>query len=136
MTTRPAAGEYAPYYQKYIDLVPDGDIVRLLSSQIERTLALVRNVSEKKGDESYAPGKWTVKEVIGHVMDTERVFAYRALCIGRNDKTPLPGFEENDYVANASFNVRTLVSLSEELSVVRSAGVHLFKHFTNSSEVH
>jgi hypothetical protein len=132
MTTRPDAGEYDPYYWKYIDLVPDGDIVTILRSQIEHTLALLRHVSEEKAGESYAPGKWTIKEVIGHLTDTERVFAYRALCIGRNDKTPLPGFEQDDYVANTNTNARTFASLLEELSAVRSATVHLFRHFTQT----
>jgi hypothetical protein len=132
MTTRPEPTEYDPYFWKYIDLVPDGEIVRILSSQIEKTLLLLRNVSEEKAVESYAPGKWSIKEVVGHIIDTERIFAYRALRIGRDDKTPLAGFEQDDYVVNTDFNARTLTSLTEELAAVRSASVHLFKHFSDA----
>ena len=131
MTTRPDQSEYDPYFSGYIDLVPDGDIVTILKSQIDNTLALLRNVSEERAGESYAPGKWSIKEVIGHVIDTERIFAYRALRIGRNDKTPLAGFEQVDYVANTNFNARTLASLHEEFAIVRSASIQLFKYFTD-----
>ena len=131
MTTRPDPTEYGAYFGKYISLVPDGDIVVTLSSQIENTLALLRTVSEDKAALPYAPGKWSIKEVVGHLIDTERIFAYRALCIGRNDKTPLPGFEQDDYVANTNFNRRTLASLLEEFTAVRRATIQLFKHFTD-----
>jgi uncharacterized damage-inducible protein DinB len=131
MTTRPDPTEYDAYFWKYIDLVPDGDIVATLTSQIENTLALLRTVSENKAAKPYAPGKWSIKEVVGHIIDAERIFAYRALRIGRNDKTPLPGFEQDDYVANTSFNGRTLASLLEEFAAVREATIQLFKHFTD-----
>ncbi len=130
MTTRPDRTEYDPYFSRYIDSVPDGDIVTILKSQIDNTLALLREVSEEKASESYAPGKWSIKEVVGHVIDTERIFAYRALRIGRNDETPLAGFEQDDYVANTNFNARTLASLREEFGIVRSASIQLFKYFT------
>ena len=103
MTTRPDPTEYDSYFGKYIGLVPEGDIVTILSSQVEKTLALLRTVPEEKAGHAYAPGKWSIKEVIGHVADTERIFAYRALRIGRNDKTPLAGFEQDDYVASTEF---------------------------------
>src|SRR5437016_3806930 len=128
--TRPDPTEYDPYFGKYISLVPDGDIVSILSSQVENTLALLRTITEQRGGHAYAPGKWTIKEVVGHLTDAERIFAYRALRIGRNDKTPLAGFEQDDYVANADFNARTLGSLVEEFEAVRRANVQLFKHFT------
>jgi len=130
MTTRPDRTEYDPDFGKYISLVPDGDIVALLSSQVENTLALLRTVPEEKAGHAYAPGKWSIKEVLGHVVDAERIFAYRALRIGRNDKTPLAGFEQDDYVANTNFNARTLGSVMEEFEAVRRATVQLFKHFT------
>jgi len=130
MTRRPDPTEYDPYFGKYIGLVPDGDIVATLSSQSESTLALLRTVPEQKAGHAYAPGKWSIKEVAGHVTDTERIFAYRALRIGRNDRTPLAGFEQDDYVANTNFNARTLGSLMEEFAAVRRATVQLFKHFT------
>jgi len=130
MTTRPEATEYAPYYEQYIRLVPDGDIVTILDSQLESTLSLLGKLPETKASSAYAPGKWTIKEVLGHIIDTERIFTYRSLCIGRNDKTPLPGFEQDDYVAGTHFNARPLASVLEELTAVRRAGVHLLKHFT------
>ena len=132
MTTRPDSTEYASYYQKYVDLVPDGEIVGILGSQIQNTLSLLKNVSEEKAGQSYAPGKWTIKEVVGHMIDTERIFAYRALCVGRNDKTPLPGFEQDDYVAGANFNTRPLSGLIEEFACIRSASIHLFTPFTEA----
>src|SRR3989442_1801796 len=130
MTTRPDPTEYDPYFGKYIGLVPEGDIVTILSSQVEKTLAWLRTVPEEKAGHAYAPGKWSIKEVIGHVADTERIFAYRALRIGRNDKTPLAGFEQDDYVASTNFNARTLATLIEEFAAVRRATVQLCKHFT------
>jgi len=110
-------------------LVPDGDLTATLSRQLDTTLALLSSLSEQQAEFSYAPGKWSIKEVVGHLMDGERVFAYRALRIGRDDKTPLPGFEQDDYVASANFNERTVSSLLEELTAVRQATVQLFKNF-------
>jgi uncharacterized damage-inducible protein DinB len=129
MTRRPESTEYAPYYGKYVMLVPDGDLTATLSRQLDTTLALLSSLSEQQAEFSYAPGKWSIKEVVGHLMDGERVFAYRALRIGRDDKTPLPGFEQDDYVASADFNERTVSSLLEEFTAVRQATVQLFKNF-------
>ena len=86
MTAKPESNEHDPYYRKYIDRVPDGDIAATLGSQVESTLAFLRNVSEENAGRSYAAGKWTMKQVLGHLIDSERIFAYRALCVGRNDK--------------------------------------------------
>jgi uncharacterized damage-inducible protein DinB len=132
MTTRPETDEYAPYYGKYVTLVPDGDIATTLAAQLEDTLALFRSIPEERGSYAYAPGKWSIKELLGHVIDTERIFAYRALRIGRNDKTPLPGFEQDDYVDGTDFNARTLGSLIDEFAAVRQANLQLFKHFTDA----
>ena len=100
---KPDSTEYAPYFEKYISLVPEGEIVVTLGKQIESTLSLIRGISAAQGDLRYAPGKWSVKEVIGHLIDAERIFAYRALRFARNDATPLPGFDENSFVDNAGF---------------------------------
>jgi hypothetical protein len=129
MTERPDSTEHAPYYAPYIALVPDGDIVSILSAQSETTRALLGTLSEESGSFAYAAGKWSIKEIIGHLMDGERVFAYRALRIGRNDKTPLPGFEQDDYVASTNFNARPLKNLMDELAAVRQASLQLFKNF-------
>jgi hypothetical protein len=125
--SRPDADEYAPYYGRYIDLVPDGDLLKLLSEQINNTVAVLRGISEKQSLTRYAPGKWSIKEVIGHVIDTERIMCYRALRIGRADTTPLPGFEQDDYVRAANFDALTFADLVSELQIVRNASVALFR---------
>jgi uncharacterized damage-inducible protein DinB len=124
---RPPASEYAPYYGKYIALVPEGDIVATLQRQLETTLAVLRGIDEADAGKRYAEGKWSIKEVVGHLIDSERVFAYRALRFARNDQTPLAGFEQDDYVVAADFDARTLADLAEEFEQVRRATIHLFK---------
>lgn len=125
--TRPAEGEFAPFAARYIDRVPDGDIVATLESQLEHTLAVLQTIPGERAGYAYAAGKWTVREVVGHVTDTERVLAYRALRIGRGDDTPLPGFDENAYVSKAGFDGRTLGDLLAELSAVRRATLALVR---------
>jgi DinB superfamily len=126
--TRPDSAEYAPYYEKYISLVPGDNIVTTLSSQIEDTLALLRVLSESQGELRYAPGKWSIKEVIGHLIDAERIFTYRALRMARSDQTPLPGFDENSYVENGNFGERRVVELADEFQAVRKSSVYIFRH--------
>lgn len=128
MIPRPAPDEYAGYYGKYIGLVPEGDLCDLLGRQLTETLALVRLIPESRGTHRYAPGKWSIKEVLGHVCDTERIMSYRALCIARGDATPLPGFEQDDYVPAGGFDQRTLADLGDELSAIRGASIELFRH--------
>ena len=125
---RPAATEYAPYYERYISRVPDGDLIELLERQLEDTLALLRAVPEERADARYAPGKWSIKEVVGHLSDTERVFAYRALRFARNDPTPLPGFDQDEYVRHGGFDARTLADLAAEFSAVRRATMDVFRY--------
>lgn len=125
--TRPDASEYAPYYEKYISLVPAGEVVDTLSEQLDDMLALLRGLSETQGDSRYAPDKWSVKEVVGHMLDTERIFGYRALRFARNDETPLPGFEQDDYVRAADFGRRTLAELADEFEHVRRANISLLR---------
>ncbi|HKG91331.1 MAG TPA: DinB family protein [Gemmatimonadaceae bacterium] len=126
---RPSESEYLPYYHKYVTLVPEGDIVGLLAQQVGETLGLLRGVSEERGMRRYAEGKWSIKEVAGHMADTERIFAYRALRIARADRTPLPGYEQDDYVRAANFDQRPLADLTDELAQVRRATVALFRGF-------
>ena len=125
-TTRPESSEYAPFYGTYVGHVPGGDIVETLSTQLDATLTLLRGLPEESGGLRYAPGKWSVREVIGHVTDAERIFAYRALRFARADETPLASFDENAYVANASFDDHPLASLIDELEAVRRSTVLLF----------
>ena len=122
---KPAEGEYNPYYERYIARVPEGDIVAILATQIEDSLAMFRELTEEQALHAYAPGKWTIKEVIGHLADTERIMSYRALRFARNDTTPVPGFDENSYVPAARSNQRPLASLVAEFAAVRRATVAL-----------
>lgn len=124
---RPAPEEYAPFYGTYVNAVPDGDVLALLAQQLEDTLALLDTVPRERWTRRYAPGKWSVSEVVGHVADTERVFAYRALRFARNDATPLPGFEQDDYVPFGGFDARPLPDLARELEAVRTASLALFR---------
>jgi hypothetical protein len=126
---RPEAGEYDPYYERYVSLVNTDDIVTTLQRQPEDTQALLRPLSAKQAEFRYAPGKWSVKEVLGHLNDTERILSYRALRIGRGDKTPIEGFEQDDYVPNGRFGQRTLEDLLDEFLTIRKATVQLFAHF-------
>jgi len=123
---RPEAEEYAAYYSKYIGLYPGNDVVSALETQRLQTTQLFAGRSERDGNFRYAVDKWTVKEVLGHINDSERIFAYRALRIARADKTPIEGFEQDDYVAHGGFDTRTLASLVEEFSQVRAASLGLF----------
>jgi uncharacterized damage-inducible protein DinB len=127
---RPGSDEYGAFYSGYVDRVPEGDLVAILEHQIEDTLALLRSVPDEDGDRRYAPGKWSVKEVVGHLADTERVMSYRALRVARGDSTPLPGFEQDDYVAAADFSRRSLAILLSELEVLRRGTVALFDSLT------
>jgi hypothetical protein len=125
--SRPQPGEYAPYYEKYIALVAGNDIVSILEAQRLQMIQLFAARTERDGNFRYAPGKWTVKEVLGHVTDTERIFGYRALRIARQDPTPLSGFEQDDYVRAAAFGERSLADIAEEFAHVRNATVALFR---------
>lgn len=130
---KPDTTEYLPYYGKYVSLVPDGDILNVLGKQIEETVGLLNGIPESRANFRYAPDKWSIKELVGHVIDTERIFAYRALRFARNDKTPLPGYEQDDYVSNASFDSCTLTDLASELKTVRQSTLFLFKHLDESA---
>ena len=123
---RPQADEFAPYYATYINTVSE-NVLGELEHQVNSIPGFLESISEEKGYYAYAEGKWTIKELVGHIIDTERIMAYRALRIARNDKTPLASFDENEYVANASFNNRSLESLSREFAAVRIANIHFFK---------
>ena len=124
---RPETSEYAPYYERYIALVPAGDVVNTLGQQLEDTLAVLGNITEQQADSRYAPDKWSIKELVGHLIDGERIFSYRALRFARNDQTPLSGFEQDDYVANGGFGERRLSDLAEEFAHVRRANLHLLR---------
>ncbi|HEX8141079.1 MAG TPA: DinB family protein [Pyrinomonadaceae bacterium] len=128
ITGKPETREYLAYYGRYVSLVPDGDILTILKDQMDETISLLRSIPESQGGFRYATGKWSMKELIGHVIDTERIFAYRALRFARNDKTPLPGYEQDDYIRNASFDNHALGELTSEFESVRRSSIFLLKH--------
>src|SRR6266850_1838084 len=125
LETRPAAGEFIPYYGKYIGLVPAGNLADVLASQRDATRRLLAPLDDARALHRYGPGKWSVKEVIGHLADAERVFTYRALRFARADESPLTGFDEKAYVPVADFDRRTLADLLAEFAAVRAATVAL-----------
>lgn len=130
MIQPPASGSYAPFYETYIGKIAGRDPIRLLESQVLELKALLSEVPDEQEEFRYAEGKWTIKEVVGHMIDAERVMAYRAMSIARGETQPLPGFEEDDYVKMANFNRRTLYDLGHEFGFVREATISLFKSFT------
>jgi hypothetical protein len=127
---RPESDEYASYYEKYVSLVPDEDLVSTLERQGAETLALLRGLSEEQGAHRYEAGKWSVRQLVGHVNDGERIFSYRALAFARGDAQALPGMEQDEWMAGVDFDARTLASLADEFEAVRSATVHLFRHLS------
>ncbi len=127
---KPTPGEYAPYAIVYIDLVPDdGLVLQHLLDNMQMVKELILAQSEEKLSSRCAEGEWTVKEILGHVIDTERIFAYRALRFARNDSTELAGFEQDSYVASSGANKRSIEDILEELTSVRRATIALFKNF-------
>jgi uncharacterized damage-inducible protein DinB len=126
---RPDTSEYPPYAAVYVNLVVGDQILPILAAQLEQSTALLKSVDDRRASEfAYAPGKWTIKQILGHIIDTERIFGYRALCVARNDVTPLPGFEQDDYVAAGFFNERSLNSLIDEYRAVRQSTIALFQN--------
>jgi hypothetical protein len=126
---RPAAGEHIEYYGKYIVQVQGDDALSALASQIGDTMRILRPLDEKQALHRYAPGKWSVKETVGHLSDVERVFSYRALRFGRGDTTPLPGMDENAYAPAGRFDERPWSDLLDEYAAIRAATVALFRGF-------
>jgi len=124
---KPDPGEYPPYFHQYIKRVPEGDISVFLEEQLTSTVHFLNSFSEEVAMYRYAPDKWCIKEVIGHVIDTERIFAYRALCFARNDKTHLPGFDQDNYVKESTFSIRSMIEIIDEYQTVRQASISLFR---------
>jgi uncharacterized damage-inducible protein DinB len=122
---RPKPSDYAPFYENYISLVPEGELLQILESQLQDWQRLLGDLSEPAADFRYAPDKWSIKEVLGHVSDSERIFAYRLLRIARGDQTPLAGFEQDDYVRTANSSARNRSDLLAEFAAVRRATITL-----------
>jgi hypothetical protein len=130
---RPQPNEYAPYYDRYISLVPGNDILATFDEQRRQMLLLLSSRAEADGDLRYAPEKWSVKEVLGHINDTERIMTYRALCIARGDHTPIASFDQDDYIRNGPFAKIALADLIEDYIAVRRATVSLFRHLDEAA---
>jgi hypothetical protein len=133
MITRPDPSEHQPYYGKYIALVPDGDIVRTLAAERDATLALLSATPAEKSLHRYAPGKWSIRECYVHLTDTERIFAYRALRIGRADQTPLAGFEQDNYVGPSEADSRDWAGIVDEYNAVRAATIALYANLPHAA---
>ncbi|GLH72122.1 hypothetical protein GETHLI_06240 [Geothrix limicola] len=125
--TRPQPGEYSEGYAPYIAAAPEGDPLALLQAQADEVAKLFAGISEAQGAYKYAPGKWSLKDLIQHLSDGERIFAYRCLRIGRGDTTPLPGWEENDYAATAQADARSLADLLADFQAARAATLTMFR---------
>src|SRR4030042_3552490 len=128
---KPKQDEHSEYFNRYIDLVPDENILELMQNQILETMKFFEQINEDKSNYSYAEGKWSIKEVLGHLIDTEIIFGTRALRIARNDKTHLPGFDENEFTANANFNSLSFTNLLELFILIRKSTIGLFKTFSD-----
>ncbi len=131
MIAVPKAEELSTYYQSYLKYVkPEDDMLELIKSQKDETDKFLSGISDDRGALVYAPGKWMLKEVVGHVCDTERILSYRALRISRNDKTPMAGFDENTYTPASNYRNRTLKNIAAELMTVRDATISLIENFS------
>ncbi len=127
---KPIAGTYPPYFENYISLVKEDNLFEAFKNQHPVINSFFDAIPEEKSGYAYAPGKWTIRELMQHIIDTERIFNYRALCIARKETVSLPGFDENTYAANSNANARTWKSLCDELKAVRISSELLFESFT------
>jgi hypothetical protein len=127
MTSRPQSGEYPPFFHGYVSLVPETDVLSILDSQPEILRRLRTIVTPDQETFAYAPGKWTIRQVVGHIGDGERVFGFRAFSFSRSDKTALPGFDENQYVEKSSFSAMPLADLVEDFTLMRQANLRMLR---------
>jgi len=127
---RPIEGEHSSYYQGYIDQVQSDNFLEVLKDALSETVPYLESLPAEKWDYKYAPEKWTIKEVMLHIIDTERVFSYRAMRVSRNDKTPLPGFEQDDFVPNSNASNRSGESIIEEYKALRNSTIQLYQNFS------
>ena len=131
-TERPLPSEYAPVYARYVDHVPSGNIIDLLETQLDDLLRLLEGLSDQDAGFRYAPDKWSIKQVVGHMIEAERIFVYRALAFSRNETNPLPGYEQDDYVGAANFDEQSWSGLLDELRAVRKATVCFFRSLNDA----
>lgn len=128
--TKPDLAEVPIFYKGYVENVKDMDVIEALQQSSKVALNIFRSIPEDMGIYRYADGKWSIKELLNHMMDAERIFAYRALRFSRNDKTPLPGFEENDYAPLANAHARTIAQLTNEMERLRATTIDLYSSFS------
>jgi uncharacterized damage-inducible protein DinB len=128
MLHRPTESEYPNYYQPYVKLVPDGELVQILQENLLAVVKLFKGISEEEALHRYAPGKWSVKEVLGHIIDTERIMSYRLMRVARGDQTPLAGFNETDYVQAAQTNSLSMEAILEDFKATRNASITLIQN--------
>lgn len=133
---RPAVGDYAPHFETYIQLVQEDQVPSIIEKYAPSIAAFYNSLPESKADYAYSNGKWTIKQVLQHVIDAERVFAYRLMRIARNDQTPLPGFDENAFARNARVAERSLQSLKDELQAVRTSTEYLLRSLNEEELQH
>ncbi|MCU6795511.1 DinB family protein [Paenibacillus sp. WQ 127069] len=127
MSIRPAYDEYNEYFERYVKLVPEGNIREILTQSLKRTTDVFSTITEDQANYQYAPGKWKLKEVLGHITDNERIMSYRLLRIARGDKTPLSGYDQDDLMSGASFDTCPMSDLLEDYAVVRQATLTLLR---------
>jgi hypothetical protein len=127
---KPAPNEYPAYFETYLQRLPETDILALLESQVETLLQIFENLEEAETEKGYAEGKWSLKELMQHMLDTERILAYRALCFARNDQNMLPGFDEDMYAFNSDANRRKIADIIAEYRLQRQSTILLFKSFS------
>jgi hypothetical protein len=133
MLRRPDTSEYAPYFIPFVQLVPEGSLIDIYERQTESALALLQAVDEERQLFRYAEGKWTLKEVLGHIIDSDRIFSYRILRVGRGDPTALPGFDENLFTAGSNYNDRPWSDLLKEYEAVHRSTLCLYRGLANEA---
>jgi uncharacterized damage-inducible protein DinB len=127
----PEPDEYGDFYKDYIELVGNENVIQALIQQGQQTYAVIKRLTDEETSYRYQDDKWNVKEIIGHLVDTERIMAYRALCISRGEQNPLPGYDHEEYVQNADFSNRSLQSISTEYDALRNANISMFNSFSS-----
>jgi hypothetical protein len=133
MPLRPSDSDYPEYYRTYVNLIEHDDVLEVLAEQVDTVMSMFADMDEARTLYRYADGKWSIREVLGHLLDSERIFGMRALCFARGEQQPLPGFDENVYVANALFDERPLDSILDEWQALRIANLILFQSFDDDA---